>query len=322
MNRMWIGGSGGGLGRRVDGRPARGARGAARLRGALRWVALLAGLVAVMPSAFAPPPAGSADAALSVLAPDSVSIRYAVSGSGEPALVFIHCWCCDRSYWDDQMKYFGQRHRVVALDLAGHGESGMERTEYTVGAFAADVAAVVDALGLKHVILVGHSMGGDVSLEAARLLGERVVGIIGVDTFQDFGQRATPEQSEQFLAAFRSDFPRVTAQFVRSMFSATADSALVARVSADMAAEPAEVGIGSMKGMLDYDPRATLALLDAPIRAVNSDKWPTNVEGNRTLTKSFEAEIIPGRGHFLHLEDPVDFNRALEAMIGKIVAGS
>ena len=261
-------------------------------------------------------------APLSVLAPDSVAIRYAVTGSGEPALVFVHCWCCDRSYWKDQVPYFAKTHRVITLDLAGHGESGMGRKEYTIQSFGGDVAAVVNALDVKRVILIGHSMGGEVSLEAARLLGDRVIGVIGVDTFQDFSERATPEQAEQFLGAFRANFPGVTAQFVRSMFPASADSALVTRVSEDMAAEPAEVGIGAMKSLLGYDAKPTLAALTIPIRAVSSDKWPTNVEGNRAAAKSFEVRILPGHGHFLHMEDPVDFNSALEETIGKIVSGS
>ena len=126
---------------------------------------------------------------------DGIPISYSMQGKGEPAIVFVHCWCCDRGYWKDQIPYFDNKHTVVAVDLAGHGDSGLGRAEWTIEAFAADVASVVDALKLKKVILVGHSMGGPVSLEAARLMNGRVIGVIGVDTFQDFGETGTPRSS-------------------------------------------------------------------------------------------------------------------------------
>ncbi len=62
-----------------------------------------------------------------VAAPDGVSIAYTVRGSGSPALVFIHGWMCDQSFWDAQVEPFSEFHTVVTIDLAGHGLSGMER---------------------------------------------------------------------------------------------------------------------------------------------------------------------------------------------------
>ena len=99
---------------------------------------------------------------------DGVDIHYEAMGSGSPTLVFIHGWNCDRHYWSGQLSYFAEQHQVVAIDLAGHGESGLQRTEWTIGQFGADVASVADQLALDDVILVGHSMGGPVALEAAR----------------------------------------------------------------------------------------------------------------------------------------------------------
>ena len=114
---------------------------------------------------------------------DQVAIKYQTAGNGALALVFVHCWTCNRSYWDKQADYFAGRYQVVRLDLAGHGESGHERKDYRIDAFSDDVVAVVEKLGLKQVILIGHSMGGPVSVEAAKRLGDRVIGVVGVDTF-------------------------------------------------------------------------------------------------------------------------------------------
>src|SRR5882762_1994438 len=98
---------------------------------------------------------------LYAISPDGIRIAYEVHGEGTPALVFVHGWSCDRNYWKGQLEPFAEQFKVVAIDLAGHGESELGRKAWTIGAFGADVAAVVKALGLQHVILIGHSMGGD-----------------------------------------------------------------------------------------------------------------------------------------------------------------
>ena len=80
---------------------------------------------------------------------DGIPVCYEVRGGGAPALVFVHGWSCDRRYWNAQVDYFADRHQVVAIDLAGHGESGLGRTAWTMPCFGADVVAVVKQLGLR-----------------------------------------------------------------------------------------------------------------------------------------------------------------------------
>ena len=79
-----------------------------------------------------------------------------------PAVVLIHCWMCDSGIWDNVVPTLAKSYRVVTLDLPGHGVSGKDRKEWSMAAFGADVATVVNALRLDRVILVGHSMGGAV----------------------------------------------------------------------------------------------------------------------------------------------------------------
>ena len=164
---------------------------------------------------------------------DGVAIQYQVAGLGSPVLVFVHCWCCHQSFWDAQVPYFAQKQRVVTLDLAGHGGSGADREKWTIPSFGRDVVSVVDKLDLEQMILVGHSMGGPVILEAARHMPERVIGLVGVDNFQDMGERWPQEELDKFLAAMRADFEGTTRNFVLTMFPPAADSVLVGRVAAD-----------------------------------------------------------------------------------------
>src|SRR3954470_9990429 len=115
-----------------------------------------------------------------VMSADGVHIEYHVYGSGEPAVVLIHGWSCDGNYWKEQIAPLKAKYTVVTVDLAGHGASGTNRVDWSMGNFGEDVAAVVRQLQNQKVVLVGHSMGAPVALEAARRIGDRVVGIIAV----------------------------------------------------------------------------------------------------------------------------------------------
>lgn len=251
---------------------------------------------------------------------DGLSISYERCGKGEPALVFVHGWCCDKGYWKEQVSHFSGSHTVVAVDLGGHGESGLERANWSIEAFGADVAAVVRALDINNVIIVGHSMGGPVAAIASRLVRERVIGIIGVDTFKNLESRLSDEQIAYFTGQFRKDFQSVTRGFVASMFPAGADTALVRLISDDMASAPPEVGIGAMENMLRLDPAKIFGPVTVPVVAINTDRPPTDVEAGRRLLKSFEVKTMPGYGHFLMKENPAGFNALLEEAIRQISA--
>jgi pimeloyl-ACP methyl ester carboxylesterase len=251
----------------------------------------------------------------SVVSPDDIPIRYTADGTGSPAIVFVHGWSCDRSYWRGQIAPLAARHRVVAVDLAGHGESGTGRRSWTMPAFGADVAAVLEDAGLDDVVLVGHSMGGDVILEAALLLEGRVRGLVWVDTYRSLGELPTPEGIEAFIAPFRRDFVGEVLQLVRGFFPPTADGDLIEWIAADMAAAPPDVALDALRHAISNEGPAidVLARLDVPRAAINPDYRPSDpVSLGR---HGFRTHILDGVGHFSMLEDPVQFNRALEAVV-------
>ena len=139
----------------------------------------------------------------SVASADSVMIQYESYGDGDRAVVFVHGWGCDGSHWVRQVEAFKDEYRVVTLDMAGHGQSGSNREQWTVERFGDDVAAVVNQLGLKEVALVGHSMGGAICIEAARRLPDQTVVLIGVDTYHSLSDPAPEDQVENFIAGRR-----------------------------------------------------------------------------------------------------------------------
>jgi len=289
-----------------------------------RHVPLIALLAAAALCCRPEPEATSASRTGTVASSDGVAIAYEVRGSGSPALVFVHGWSCDRSYWDAQVDRLAAQHTVVTLDLAGHGQSGRERQAWTMEAFGEDVVAVVQALELDPVILIGHSMGGPVILEAARRMPDRVVGVVGVDTYQEFGRVYGPEEVAGFLAPLRADFRVNTRTFVSStMFLPSADSSLVNQVASDMSAAPPEIALAAMDGLVRWHNEQSgeaLAAVRAPIRAINSDYRPTNLEGARRYAGSFEVKFMTGVGHFVMMEDPETFNRLLAETIAELAA--
>lgn len=266
---------------------------------------------------FALPFAAGAEDGVAV-SKDGVPISYSVYGNGKSTLVFVHGWSCNRSVWREQVPFFEKEHRVVTLDLAGHGSSGDGRTVYSMEAFGEDVAAVVREAGADEVILIGHSMSGAVIIEAGEIIPDRVVALVGIDTMQDFELVFTPEQAEEFLKPFKADFRGTTDSFVRAMFVEGTDPALVDEVAALMSGASARVGISAMEEMIRTSYVADPPKVTAPIWCLNADLWPTRPEVNRKYVPEFNLRIMPGVGHFLMLESPEEFNRRLDGIIKEI----
>ena len=250
---------------------------------------------------------------------DGTEIVYTAAGSAEPALVFIHGWSCDKSYWKMQVEKFSPHYKVVTIDLAGHGESGTERKDYTMQLFGSDVAAVVNDLKLSKVILIGHSMGGSVILEAAKLLDKKVIGLIGVDTYQSFTDDWSAEQKEKFIEPFAKDFKTTAVGFVKQMFPKGADSTIVRTVAEDMSSAPPAVAISAMRNLFYYNPLPTLSKLKLPITSINCDMYPVSLEENKKHVKSFSFKQMKGVGHFLFLEKPNEFNELLSEAVLEII---
>jgi pimeloyl-ACP methyl ester carboxylesterase len=256
----------------------------------------------------------------SAISADGVQIAYAVYGSAtEPTVVFVHGWCCDSRYWYKQIPYFSKKFHVVTLDLAGHGNSGFGRKIYTTEAFGQDVAAVLRQLNVKRAILVGHSMGGEVILYAAKIAPERVIGLIAVDTLEDLGMVYPDEVKSKIYDPIAANFVPEVQKFVRTMFPANADKLLVDTVARDMSSAPPEVALSSMKEYFKVSDPELVEGLAVPLKSVNADLWPTNVEGNKKLVPSYEMALMKGHGHFIMLEAPDEFNMLLERMIGRIL---
>jgi pimeloyl-ACP methyl ester carboxylesterase len=245
---------------------------------------------------------------------DGVHIQYRVYGAGEPAVILVHGWSCDSNYWGAQIAPLKAKYTTVTVDLAGHGGSGRNRTDWSMGHYGEDVAAVAKELQNQHIVLVGHSMGGPVVLEAARRIGDRLVGIIAVDTLKTIGQ---PPVSEREIALrvkpFRADFIGHTREFIsRSFFTKDANPAFVRKIADDMALAPQEVAIPSLEALMRMDYPPLVANIPVPVIAINADFDGSTDEARiRKSLPTFRSVTIPNTGHFLMMEAPERFNPVL-----------
>jgi pimeloyl-ACP methyl ester carboxylesterase len=257
-------------------------------------------------------------AAKTVLGPDGVTIHYDDQGQGPATIVFVHGWSCDRSYWDAQRDHFASSYRVVTIDLAGHGASSDERDAFTMESFGADVAAVAQALDLKNIVLVGHSMGGPVVLAAGNLLKGRLAAVVGVDTLRGVGQQSSEAQIDERIAKLDMNFVGDVKDIVRGMFTAESDPTLRDSVVEDMASAPPRVAKSAIRGMSGFKTGPAIASLDVPLVLINSDYRPTNRAAIQALTDSFQYIEMSGVGHFVMMEDADTFNRHLQGVIDSV----
>jgi len=253
------------------------------------------------------------------LAADGVTIVYSAAGAGEPALVFVHGGLANRGFWDGQLEAFGGHHRAIALDLPGHGESGLDRKKWGLPEFGADVKAVIEAEKVDKVIIFGNSLGGPVAVEAALLLPGRVLGVVGIDTFQRIDYTITEEEVRERARLFGADYERAMKQMVAMLFHKDADPAIVADAEKRMAGTSPEAARRLFLSMAGYDGGAATRRLTAPLRAINGDLYPTDVEANRKVKADFDAVIMTHMGHYPMLERPDEFNRRVAETIARLV---
>ena len=253
------------------------------------------------------------------LSADNIVISYHVEGKGNPALVFVHGWCCDKSYWKHQVPYFAEKYKVITIDLAGHGKSGLGRKTWSIEAFGKDVVAVLEQENVNQAILIGHSMGGPVIVETARQSPKHIIGLVGVDTFFNFEETYSQEQIEAFISPFLTDFIEATHNFVRGMFTQNSDTSVIEQIVDDMSSAPPEVGIGAMREVASYNVSESLKDIQIPIVCINSDQWPTNIEVGQKHAVSFKLKLMPGIGHFVMIEEPDKFNKLLNETINELI---
>ena len=255
-----------------------------------------------------------------------VSIAYHLSGHGDTSIVLVHGWGISKEYWKYQEDALSSQYTVVSLDLGGHGQSGHNREVWTIEEYAKDVIAVINGLDLKHVILVGHSMGGEIILQTALTIPGKVIGLIGIDNFKQFVTAFTPQEEKEindFLQSLKTNFDTTATMYTKlALFPpGYADSISMNRVIRSIQDADTVAAIKSLESLMHFALKDSemISHLPVPIHLIVSDYTITNEESFRRTAKAGSSiRVIKGTGHYPMIEKPEQFTYLLRESIQQI----
>ncbi len=245
---------------------------------------------------------------------DGLQLAYDDRGTGD-CLLFIHGLCCERGFWTHAANEFARDYRVITMDLGGHGESGTNRESWTLADMAGDVVALVRHLNLSELTLIGHSMGGPVSLLATEQLDGRVRGIVAVEALHDPDMKMDLASMQPYLQMMADDYAGFWELNIQSAFPEGADPEIMERVRTVGTNSPFEVAHGLMVSFTNYDAAETLRACRVPVRCINAAMYPMRLEASQAIAKDYDAVTLDGVGHFLMLEDPEGFAEQLADIV-------
>jgi pimeloyl-ACP methyl ester carboxylesterase len=281
-----------------------------------RMLALLCLTVSsALPLAAQPPKSQSRFANL-----DGVRVHYDNYGKGNEALVFIHGWTCNATFWKANVPAFVGQMRVIAIDLPGHGESDKpEKLVYSMELFARAIDAVLQDAKVERATLVGHSMGTPVIHQFYRKYPQKTRALVIVDG--GLKQMGTKESMKQFLDPFRGpNYKQHAEQMITFISQGMKKPEVLAEVKAAMLSTPQHVMISAFEGMLDpeiWKEQDKINLPTLALMAVNP-QWNANYEKYvRELVPGIEYQLWPGVSHFLMMDEPEKFNGTLMTFLKK-----
>jgi pimeloyl-ACP methyl ester carboxylesterase len=256
---------------------------------------------------------------------NELHIHYENYGAGPEALVFIHGWTCDLTFWRGQEPlYTDPARRALLIDLPGHGLSDKPHRAYPIEFFARAVEAVMRDAQVERAVLIGHSLGGPIAYAFLRLFPEKAKALVLVDAFVSRHMAGPPDR-----AATAAYFARIArslqgpagektfAQRVESCFTPQTPEPLRAEIRAKMYATPKHVRIAALSSISSLRPPPADEVFDLPAIAIQAGELHTQerFELMRTIFTRMQLDRWEGAGHFLMMEDPARFNRDVEQFL-------
>jgi len=228
---------------------------------------------------------------------DGVRLAYVEAGRGPKAMLLVHGMQCNHTHMLEQLRYFSRTHRVVAVDLRGHGESDKPHSSYSNTEFNDDLIVLCETLGLVKPVAMGHSFGGSNLLHLTEhhpdFLGGLVILDSGIRTLASkVGElgitvELTQEQRRKFLGdrLFGHDDPQ----------------ALKDRILDEMLAVPDHVAAKMRETVLGFDGGGAAAKCRIPSLFLLADRPFTDAETLATLGPNWRVGQVVGAGHSIQL---------------------
>jgi pimeloyl-ACP methyl ester carboxylesterase len=267
-------------------------------------------------------------------------IAYSESGKGDRALLLIHGLGSSMPVWSRNVQALARQHRVVAIDLPGYGKSSKGPYPYSMAFFAEVVDRVIDALGLRRVVLIGHSMGGQIALTHALLRPKKAEALVLVAPAGL--ERFTPAEAELLTrmvtpeAVVKTPPDRVRLQIAANFVQMPAEAEFLVRDRLRVIGGPdfgdyAHAVSRSVAAMLDGPVYDRLPEIAVPALVLFGDKdalipnRPLHGGGPRQVAEAGAARLPGGRlvmvpqgGHLLQFERPDEVNQAIGAFLASL----
>lgn len=245
-----------------------------------------------------------------------LSLGITRAGTGAVPVLLVHGWSCRRNHWQALLAEPPANTSLLAVDLPGHGDSsGTDAPAWTIEAMGAVVAEVTDEMPGRPV-LVGHSMGGAVSMEAARQLDDPA-GLLLVDTFVIPYGDLDEETARSIEAPFHEDFVAAMDNLVENNAGAAISEAGKVALKTDMAGARIDAMLPLWHDLLRWSPEPAFAEIRCPIHAINGDLIPEPAK--QRCRGRVEEWLMPGAGHFPQQEMPETFARRFAEVLDQIV---
>lgn len=263
---------------------------------------------------------------MSSITTDQGIVHYEVYGRGRP-VILLHGWLGSWGLWQETMAFLGGFYRTYAMDFWGFGESGKKRETYAVDDFVSLVNQFMEQLGIVNAPLVGHSMGGTVSLSVAIRFPERVSKVVVVGSpivgsslaplLKLSGYRPVAFLLFNMMGPFRT--------FMKYYYSRQicSDPRFPEMMDHDLSKTTVESFLRSIASLRRTDLRPSLSQIHVPAMGMYGDKdkivhpqqWQPMIAGIP------HAQIVrfPKAGHFSMLEEPNEFSQKLKAFLDAAV---
>lgn len=243
-------------------------------------------------------------------------LAYEDVGRGEPAVVLVHGGFANRSHFADVTAHLASHHRVIAMDLRGHGDSDTNAEEFTVADLAQDVAAVCDAAAVEHAVICGHSLSGGVALELAATRPDLVSAIAILDGAILFPETALQALRNHLLPALDGSGWReaLRALVLTNMLTPLDASGVRDRVMRALDAAQRHVTVPWFRNAYTWDASEPAAAFSGQLLFVHATS-PADIGRLQQLHPDVLVGRVVGSGHFLTLSVPQQVNAMLDRFL-------
>lgn len=248
---------------------------------------------------------------------DGVRLAYKDNDSGSSPILFVHGWGCDHSFLAPQAKHFKKSHRVITVDLRGHGKSDAPHQDYSMSVFAEDLAFLCTELSLKKPVVVGHSMGGNVALEFAAQYPDIPAAVVMIDSVV-LPPKAFIETLRPLGDALRgAEYREAFSQAVSSLFIKSDDAERKKQIVASLPKSAQYVLLSTFTHhVTQYDATAAATACHVPVAYIGAQVSMVDLDRFRRACPQLLTAQTLGSGHFSPLEVPDQIIAMLARFVG------